>query len=74
IRYSLPKSAHVTLKIYNSVGQEVKTLVDQSQSAGFKSVQWDATNRAGQTVSSGIYLYKIQAGDFVQIRKMVLLR
>jgi flagellar hook assembly protein FlgD len=56
------------------LGRHVKTLVNQTQDAGFKSVIWDATNNQGKPVSAGVYLYQIQAGDFVQTKKMVLLK
>ena len=56
------------------MGRIVKTLVNSSQSAGYKSIRWNATNDAGSPVSAGIYLYMIQAGDFRQTKKMVLLK
>jgi hypothetical protein len=57
------------LKVFNLLGQEVETLVDELQDAGFKSLTWDATGFA-----SGMYYYQIQAGNFQDVRKMVLLR
>ncbi|MGH1365449.1 MAG: M4 family metallopeptidase [Calditrichia bacterium] len=74
IRYDLPKSSSVSLGIYNSLGQLVRKLVSEEQSAGFKTVRWDGRNEAGQSTSSGIYLYRLEAGDFVQTRKMMLLK
>jgi flagellar hook assembly protein FlgD len=56
------------------MGRVVKTMVNSQQNAGFKSVRWNATNDAGSAVSAGLYLYRIQAGEFVQTRKMVLLK
>ena len=56
------------------MGREVKTLVKKEQVAGFRSVKWDATNNLGQPVSAGMYIYTIQAGEFRQTRKMVLLK
>jgi hypothetical protein len=56
------------------LGNEVAILVNISQKTGFKSVQWDATDSMGRPVSAGVYLYQIQAGEFVQTRKMVLLK
>ena len=56
------------------VGRVVKTLMNDQQTAGYKSIQWNATNDAGSPVSAGIYLYMIQAGDFRQTKKMVLLK
>ena len=73
-RYDLPENSHVTITIYDMLGRQVKTLINQTQDAGFKSVIWDATNDYGNPVSAGVYLYKIQAGEFVQTKKMVLLK
>ena len=56
------------------LGREIKQLVNTNQQAGFRSVQWDATNSMGKHVSSGVYFYQIEAGDFNQTRKMVLLK
>tara|TARA_B100001123_G_scaffold289354_1_gene322497 strand:- start:228 stop:668 length:441 start_codon:yes stop_codon:yes gene_type:complete len=54
--------------------REVKTLVNQTQDAGYRSVVWDATNDYGKPVSAGIYLYQIQAGEYISTKKMVLLK
>ena len=56
------------------MGRVVKTLVNGSQTAGFKSIRWNATNDRNEPVSAGLYIYTIQAGDFRQTRKMVLLK
>ena len=56
------------------MGRVVKTLVNGSQTAGYKSVQWNATNDRDKPVSAGLYLYTIQAGEFRQTKKMVLLK
>jgi hypothetical protein len=74
IGYFLPKQTHVSLKIYNVLGQEMITLMNEVQEAGNRSIAWDATNNKGQTVGSGVYFYRIQTGDFVQTKKMLLLR
>jgi hypothetical protein len=74
LRYDLPEQATVNLIIYDMLGREVKTLVNTTQDAGFKSVIWDATNNQGNPVSAGVYLYQIRAGKFVQTKKMVLLK
>ncbi len=74
LRYDLPEQSMVNIIIYDIMGREVKSLINQTQEAGFKSVLWDATNDFGKPVSAGVYLYQIQAGDFVQTRKMVLLK
>ena len=74
LSYNLPEDAMVNITIYDMMGRQVKTLVNGSQTAGYKSIQWNATNSAGQPVSAGIYLYQIQAGEFRQTKKMVLLK
>jgi len=69
IQYKLPQRSDVQITIYDLLGREVTTLVSKTQEAGIKSVQWDATN-----VPSGMYFYQIRAGEYVQTRKMVLLK
>ena len=73
--YDLPSEALVTLSIYDMLGREITQLVNAThQDAGFKSVQWDATDTMGNPVSAGVYLYQIQAGEFMQTKKMILLK
>jgi hypothetical protein len=80
LHYDLPEDALVNITIYDILGREVRTLVNQTQDAGYRSVIWDATNDYSMPVSAGIYLYQIQArqinsgqaGEFVQTKKMVL--
>jgi len=74
LRYDLPEDGLVNITIFDMVGRVVRTLVNSSQTAGFKSVQWNATNNRNEPVSAGLYLYTIQAGEFRQTRKMVLLK
>jgi len=74
LRYDLPEDALVNITIYDIMGRIVKTLINSQQNAGFKSIQWNATNDAGSPLSAGLYLYKIQADNFVETRKMVLLK
>jgi len=74
LRYDLPENSFVNITVYDLLGKKVKTLVNTTQNAGFKSVIWNATNNQGNPVSAGVYLYKIQAGEFVQTKKMVLLK
>jgi hypothetical protein len=74
IRFGLPKDSWVNLDIYNVLGQKVKTLVDERLNAGMKEVEWDGKDDKGFEVSSGIYFYKIKAGDFSDIKKMVMLK
>ena len=61
------------ITIYDMLGNVVNNLVNTNQSSGYKSIQWDATNNQGEPVSAGVYLYKIQAGDFADTKKMILL-
>ena len=56
------------------LGREVKTLINQTQDAGYRSVIWNATNDYGKLVSAGIYLYQIQAGEYISTKKIVLLK
>ena len=75
IRYALPQAADVELTVYNVVGQPVRTLVAEPQRAGRYVVEWDATNDSGQSLSSGLYFYRLQAGDeFRAVKKMLLLK
>ena len=64
----------MNVTVYDMLGRAVKTLVNSTQDAGFKSVVWNAANDYGNPVSAGVYLYQIRAGDFVQTRKMILLK
>jgi hypothetical protein len=72
--YDLPEDAMVNITIYDMMGRVVSNLVSSQQNAGYKSIQWNATNNIGQPVSAGLYLYTIQAGDYIQTKKMVLLK
>jgi len=74
IKYTLQTNSQVTLKIYNVHGQEIRTLVNGNQTAGLKSIVWDGKNNDGQSVSSGVYLYRLAAGDYVRSHKMILLK
>jgi hypothetical protein len=69
IKYDLPVDTRVSLKLFNILGQEVLTLVNEEQKAGYKSVEWNASN-----VASSVYFYRIQAGDFVASKKLLLLK
>jgi len=74
VEYALPMDAQVNLSIYNVLGQHVKTLVDDMQRAGRQTVTWDGTDNGGNSVASGVYFYKIRAGDFSSTKKMLLLK
>ncbi len=74
IHYRIKDNERVSLKIYNTLGQEVRTLVNAAQTAGEHSVQWDGRDNQGTAVSSGIYIYRLQAGNFIKSNKMTLMR
>ena len=74
IEFSLPKDCFVRISIYNILGQKVRTLVDEYLQAGYKRVIWDSKNDQGEEVASGVYFYGIEAEDYTQTRKMVLLK
>jgi hypothetical protein len=74
IRYDLPEDALVNITIYDLMGHSVRSLVNSRQTAGYRSIQWDATNNLGEPISAGMYIYTIQAGEFRQTKKMVLLK
>jgi hypothetical protein len=74
IKYTLKEDVKVSLKIYNMLGQEVRNLVDESQTAGLREVVWNGKNDFGQQVASGVYIYRMVAGNFIQIRRMILLK
>lgn len=74
IRYHLPVRSHVTLTIFNVLGQEVVRLVDKVQLAGKYAVRWDGENTSSQLASSGVYFYKLKTDRFTKVRKMLLIR
>jgi hypothetical protein len=74
IRYQIPTDASVNLIIYNVQGQKIRTLISSEQKAGYYNVVWDGRNEAGQTVATGLYLYRVQAGSFVATQKMLMLK
>jgi len=74
IRYDLPENSLVNITIYDMLGKQVTTLINQTQDAGYRSVIWDATNDYGKPVSAGIYLSQIHAGEYISTKKIVLLK
>ncbi len=74
IAYSLGQSGHVSLQIFNIRGQLIKTLVEDMMPAGDHTIEWNATNDSGDRVASGVYLYRLQAGEVVQSKKMTLVK
>jgi hypothetical protein len=74
ISYKLPQAALVRMTIYDLLGRQVKSLLHEYQTPGYKSLQWNATNDLGRPVAAGVYLYMIHAGEFTQTKKMVLMK
>ncbi|MFH1009314.1 MAG: FlgD immunoglobulin-like domain containing protein [Candidatus Latescibacterota bacterium] len=74
IRVQIPEASEVMLSVYILLGQEVRRLVDEKVEAGWYSALWDGRDSSGRDAASGVYLCRLYAGDFVQIRSMVLLR
>jgi len=74
IRFGLPEKSHVTVEVFNALGRKVTTLVDGPLSAGNYVVDWDGTNDIGETVATGVYLYRLSTDLSTTTRKMVLLK
>ena len=74
IGYALPAAEHVTITIYNALGQKVKTLVDEQKGAGNYTEMWDGTNDSGQEAPAGVYLYKFHAGSFTNMKQMLFIK
>jgi len=74
IQYRVPGRTQVELAIYDLTGKKLKTLVNTTQESGIKTITWDGKDNRGQTVAAGVYVYRLQAGDYVETKKMVLLK
>ncbi|MDP3580833.1 MAG: T9SS type A sorting domain-containing protein, partial [Ignavibacteria bacterium] len=74
ISYQLPKQSRVQIKIYDAIGNEIRSLIDEEKSAGKYNILWDSRNNYGTRVSSGVYFYKITADGFAQTKKMILMK
>ena len=74
IRFTLFTPVWVTLEVFNLLGQSVRTLIDRKLAAGSHAVEWDGCSKTGLPVPSGVYFYRLKAGRFVQIRRMILIR
>ena len=74
INYDLAKDGHISIVVYDLLGREVKTLINEVQNAGYTSIRWDGTDNRGKTLASGMYFYQMYTGDFILVRKMVLLK
>jgi len=74
IDFQLPEKGLVKIDVFNALGEKVKTLINSEYSAGYHSIKWNGTDRNGISVSSGVYFYRILAGDFVKTKKMIYMR
>jgi len=73
ICYSLIDAQHTKLTVFNAIGQTIRTLVNEPQTAGIHTVQWDSRNSLGEQVSSGVYFYRLEAGTYVKTKRMMLI-
>ncbi len=74
IEYGLPEQSQVSITVYNILGQEVSTLVDGIKPAGLYQTQWDGTNSHGNTVATGVYMYRIETSNYIKTKKMLLVK
>ena len=74
LRYDLPEDGMVNITIYDMMGRRVISLVNDHQTVGYKSIQWNGKNNLGEPVSAGVYLYVLHVGEFHQTNKMILLK
>ena len=74
LKYFIPKDSFVNVAVHDMNGKMIKSIVNENQKYGSKTVQWEATNNQGEPVSAGVYFYRIKAGDFRQTNKMILLK
>ena len=74
IQYALPTDANVSITIYDLMGRQIRTLINEQVSAGYHSTLWNATNDLGSPVSAGVYIYTISASEFRDVKKMILLK
>jgi hypothetical protein len=74
IGFSLPRRCNVSLDVYNIIGQKVAIIVDKSLSAGYYIATWNGNSSSGQPAASGVYFYRLTAGEFIDTKKMILLK
>lgn len=74
ISYSLSQRGRVTIEVFNLLGQKVNTLIDRDEAAGTYSINWNGTDASGHKVATGVYFYRLRAGDYVETKKMILLK
>ena len=74
MKFDLPRSGRVLIKVHNLMGQEIKTLLDENLSYGYHTAMWDGTDNDGRKVASGVYFSELQSRGIRKVRKMVLLK
>jgi hypothetical protein len=74
IKYALPHESRVDLRVFNSAGQSVRTIISDTQKPGFYEATWDIGGASGESIPDGVYFYTISTGDFFMTRKMVIMR
>ena len=74
VSYQLPVASQVTIKVFDVIGREVATLVNEIQTAGYYTVQWNGRNDAGARLASGLYFCRMNAGSFSALNKMLLIK
>ena len=74
IKYNIPELSFVSLKVFDVLGNEIATLVNEEKPVGFYEVEFNSTGLIHQTLPSGIYFYKLQAGSYVETKKMILIK
>ncbi len=74
LTYALPEKSMVRLTVHDVLGREVRSIVNRIQEPGYQAIHWDARDEMGKPVSAGVYIYRIQAGEFIQTKKMILLK
>lgn len=74
INYQIPKSIQVEIIVFNTLGQEIRTLINENRSAGYHQVIWDGKDNLGRMVSTGTYLYQMKTEDFIDVKKMILIQ
>ena len=74
IEFSIPEPAKVKIIVYNMLGQEIKTLLDEPKDLGFHFIEWNGKNDVGNQVAAGVYFYRIKANKYTKVKKMLLLK
>ena len=74
LSYILSRASFVNITVYDMAGKAIKTIINSSQNAGLKKVEWNATNDKNEPVSAGLYIYKMQTNEFTETKKMLLLK